>query len=78
MSTQETVTRVIVEMLGVPEADVKPDARMAEDLGADSLDCVEILLAIEEDLDIELNDDECAQCKTVGDWVAMVERRVAA
>jgi len=54
MSIEERVKKIIVEQLGVKEEDVKPEASFVEDLGADSLDTVELVMAIEEEFDIEI------------------------
>lgn len=53
MSIEERVKKIIVEQLGVKEEDVKPEASFVEDLGADSLDTVELVMALEEEFDIE-------------------------
>jgi acyl carrier protein len=60
------VRAVLAEQLAVDEAQVVPDARFAEDLNADSLDLVEAVLALEEEWDIEIPEDEMEQIKTVG------------
>ena len=60
------VNKVLAEQLAVDEAQVVPDARFAEDLNADSLDLVEAVLALEEEWDIEIPEDEMEQMKTVG------------
>lgn len=61
MSIEERVKKIIVEQLGVKEEDVKPEASFVEDLGADSLDTVELVMALEEEFDIEIPDDEEAE-----------------
>ena len=66
---EERVKKIIVEQLGVKEEDVKPAASFVDDLGADSLDTVELVMALEEEFDIEISDDEAEQAKTVGDVV---------
>lgn len=58
MSIEERVKKIIVEQLGVKEEDVKPEASFIEDLGADSLDTVELVMALEEEFDIEIPDEE--------------------
>ena len=58
MSIEERVKKIIVEQLGVKEEDVKPEASFVEDLGADSLDTVELVMALEEEFDIEIPDEE--------------------
>ena len=66
------VRKVLAEQLAVEETQVVPDARFAEDLNADSLDLVEAVLALEEEWDIEIPEDEMEQIKTVGGAVDMV------
>lgn len=57
--------KIIVEQLGVKEEDVKPEASFVEDLGADSLDTVELVMALEEEFDIEIPDEEAEKITTV-------------
>ena len=70
------VRKVLAEQLAVDEAQVVPDARFAEDLNADSLDLVEVVLALEEEWDIEIPEDEMEQIKTVGAAVDMVSTKL--
>ena len=65
MSIEERVKKIIVEQLGVKEEDVKPEASFVEDLGADSLDTVELVMALEEEFDIEIPDEEAEKIITV-------------
>ena len=65
MSIEERVKKIIVEQLGVKEEDVKPEAAFVEDLGADSLDTVELVMALEEEFDIEIPDEEAEKITTV-------------
>lgn len=65
MSIEERVKKIIVEQLGVKEEDVKPEASFVEDLGADSLDTVELVMALEEEFDIEIPDEEAEKITTV-------------
>lgn len=71
---QEKVTEIIVEQLGVSADQVKPEAKMIEDLGADSLDAVELVMAVEEEFGIEVPDEEAEKLITVGDITAHVEK----
>ena len=66
------VRKVLAEQLAVDEAQVVPDARFAEDLNADSLDLVEAVLALEEEWNIEIPEEEMEGVKTVGQAVALV------
>lgn len=69
----EKVTEIIVEQLGVSADQVKPESKMIEDLGADSLDAVELVMAVEEEFGIEVPDEEAEKLISVGDIIAHVE-----
>ena len=73
MSIEERVKKIIVEQLGVKEEDVKPEASFVEDLGADSLDTVELVLALEEEFDIEIPDEEAEKITTVQSAIDYVQ-----
>jgi len=70
------VRKVLAEQLAVDEAQVTPDARFAEDLNADSLDLVEAVLALEEEWNIEIPEDEMDGVKTVGQAVELVASKL--
>ncbi|HEX2439117.1 MAG TPA: acyl carrier protein [Methylomirabilota bacterium] len=72
-SVEEKVKEIIVEQLGVDEEDVNPNAKFIEDLGADSLDTVELVMALEEHFDIQIPDEEAEKIVTVGDAVAYIK-----
>ncbi|MEX2406176.1 MAG: acyl carrier protein [Actinomycetota bacterium] len=72
------VRKVLAEQLAVDEAQVVPDARFAEDLNADSLDLVEAVLALEEEWNIDIPEEEMEGVKTVGQAVALVEQKLGA
>ena len=72
-SVADKVKKIVVEQLGVSEDQVTPEAKFIEDLGADSLDVVEILMAIEENFGVSVSDDEIPNLKTVRDIVEYVE-----
>ena len=72
-SVFERIRDIIVEQLDVAADDVTPDARFVDDLGADSLDVVELIMRIEEELEIEIPDEEAEKLHTVKDAVAYVE-----
>lgn len=76
MGTQEKIVKVVVDQLGVKEEDVKSDARFVEDLGADSLDTVELVMALEEEFGIEIPDDDAEKAKTVGDVVSYIDKKI--
>ena len=73
MSIEERVKKIIVEQLGVKEEDVKPEASFVEDLGADSLDIVELVMALEEEFDIEIPDEEAEKITTVQSAIDYVQ-----
>ena len=64
-SVEDRVKKIVVEQLGVSEDQVTPDASFVDDLGADSLDTVELVMALEEEFDAEIPDDEAEKITTV-------------
>ena len=76
MDTKTRITKIIKEQLGVEESEVKPDARFVDDLGADSLDTVEILMAIEEEFGIEIPDEDAESAKTVEDVISYINKHL--
>jgi acyl carrier protein len=72
---QNKITKVIVEKLGVTEDQVKPEAAFIDDLGADSLDQVELVMALEDEFDIEIPDEEAEKLKKVSDVIAYVSSK---
>lgn len=77
MSAFEDIKAIIVEVLGVDPDQVTPEANFREDLEADSLDLVELIMAFEDKFGAEIPDDDAQQITTVGAAVAYVEKRVA-
>ena len=73
----ERVKKIVVEHLGVEAAQVKEDAKFIDDLGADSLDTVELVMAFEEEFSIEIPDDAAEKILTVKDAIAFIEKRAA-
>ena len=71
---QERVKNIIVEQLGVEADQVKPEAQFVNDLGADSLDTVELIMALEEEFDIEIPDEKAEKIKTVGEAIEYIEK----
>jgi acyl carrier protein len=67
MNTESKVKNIIVEQLGVDAEKVKPEASFIDDLGADSLDIVELVMAMEEEFDLEIPDEDAEKLRTVGD-----------
>jgi acyl carrier protein len=78
MSVEERVKSIIVEQLGVDAEEVNPDASFVEDLGADSLDTVELIMAFEEEFGVEISDDEAEKIRKVRDAVDYIEKRAKA
>lgn len=72
---QEKIKQIIVDELGVDEAEVTENARFIEDLGADSLDLVELVMRFEEDFDIEIPDEDAEKIQAVSDAYAYVEQQ---
>ncbi|MGK3739752.1 MAG: acyl carrier protein [Bacillariaceae sp.] len=70
----DKVIALIVEQLGVEEDKVVPEATFIDDLGADSLDTVELIMAIEEEFDCEIPEEEAATISTVGEVIAFVDK----
>ena len=73
-NVQERVKNIIVEQLGVEADQVKPEAQFVTDLGADSLDTVELIMALEEEFDIEIPDEKAEKIKTVGEAIDYIEQ----
>ena len=75
---EERVKKIIVEQLGVDEDAVKPDASIVDDLGADSLDTVELVMALEEEFEKEIPDEDAEKIRSVQDAISYVESHAAA
>lgn len=69
------VTKIIVDQLGVSADEVKPEAKFVDDLGADSLDLTELIMAMEEDFDIEIADDDAQKIQKVQDAIDYIEAK---
>jgi len=76
MSVEVKVKKIIMDQLGVSEDEVKSDASFVEDLGADSLDLTELIMAMEEEFSLEIDDEEAQKLLKVKDAIAYVERHV--
>ena len=72
-SVEEKVKEIIVEQLGVEEDEVTPNAKFIEDLGADSLDTVELLMALEVHFDTQIPDEDAEKIVTVGDAIQYIK-----
>jgi acyl carrier protein len=73
MDVKESVKKIICEQLSVAEEDVVPEASFVDDLGADSLDLVEMIMAMEEAFDVSIADEDAEKIKTVQDAYAYIE-----
>ena len=74
-SIEERVKEIIVDQLGVSADQVTPEAKFVEDLGADSLDTVELVMALEEEFDVEVPDDEAEKLQAVKDVVSFISSK---
>ncbi len=71
-STEDRVKDIIVDQLGVDEDKINPESKFVEDLGADSLDTVELVMAFEEEFDVEVPDEEAEKLQSVGDVITYI------
>lgn len=76
-STAERVKDIIVKQLGVKPEEVTDDASFTDDLGADSLDLVEVVMALEEEFGAQIPDEEAEKIKTVGDAIKFIDGKLA-
>ena len=74
-SVADKVKKIVVEQLGVSEDEVTPEAKFIEDLGADSLDQVELVMALEEEFGSDIPDEDAEKLTTVGDAIKYVESK---
>lgn len=74
MSVEDKVKKIIVEKLSVELNEVVPEASFVDDLGADSLDLVELIMSIEEEFDIEIDDDDAEKMLTVKDAIEYIDK----
>ena len=74
-AVEEKVKSIVVNQLGVNEEEVTKEASFVEDLGADSLDIVELVMALEEEFGIEIPDEEAEKIRTVGEAIAFIEAK---
>jgi acyl carrier protein len=78
MDLEKRVSEIIVEQLGVAKEEIVAEASFIDDLGADSLDIVELVMAMEEEFDVEIPDDDAEKIQTIGDAVAYLKERLHA
>ena len=74
--SEDRVKEIIVEQLGVSPEQVKPEGRFIDDLGADSLDTVELIMALEEEFNVEIPDEDAEKMVTVGDALNYLKEHV--
>jgi acyl carrier protein len=72
----ERLKKLLIDRVGVAEAKIKPEASLADDLGLDSLDGVELAMAIEDEFDLQIDDGQMKRLTTVADALALVEQRL--
>ncbi|OPX89930.1 MULTISPECIES: acyl carrier protein [Pelotomaculum] len=75
MSIADKVKAIIVDQLGVEEDEVIPEASFVDNLGADSLDIVELVMALEEEFDLEIPDEDAEKIRTVGEAIKYIQDR---
>src|SRR6267154_1344035 len=73
MAAEDKIKSIIAEQLGVKPEEVTPTASFVDDLGADSLDTVELIMALEEEFNVEIPDEDAEKMKTVGDVIKYIE-----
>ncbi len=78
MGLEDRVSAIIVEQLGVTKEELAPRASFIDDLGADSLDIVELVMAMEEEFDIEIPDDDAEKIQTIKDVISYVKGKIEA
>ena len=76
MALEDKIKEIIVEQLGVAQEEVVPEASFIDDLGADSLDIVELVMALEEEWGLEIPDDDAEKIQTIQDAINYIEERV--
>lgn len=75
MSVEDKIRSIISEQLGVKPEEVNPQASFIDDLGADSLDTVELIMALEEEFGVEIPDEDAEKMTTVGDAIKYIEEK---
>ena len=74
---KKRVTKIVSEQLGVEESKITDDSQFMEDLGADSLDTVELVMALEDEFDCEIPDEEAEKLKSVGEALSYIEKQAS-
>jgi acyl carrier protein len=78
MSVEDKVKKMIADQLGISESEIAPDAKFVDDLGADSLDIVELIMALEDEYSMEVPDKDAEMMETVGDVIKYIKGHLAA
>ena len=78
MAVESKIKTIIAEQLGVKPEEVTPNASFVDDLGADSLDTVELIMALEEEFNVEIPDEDAEKMKSVGDAIKYIEEKATA
>jgi acyl carrier protein len=75
MSVESKVRKIVIDQLGVSEEEITPEASFVDDLGADSLDTVEMVMAFEEEFGVEIPDEDAEKIKLVQDAVSYIDKK---
>lgn len=75
MSVESKVRKIIIDQLGVSEEEIRPEASFVDDLGADSLDTVEMVMAFEEEFGVEIPDEDAEKIRLVQDAVSYIDKK---
>ncbi len=77
MNVEKKIKQIIAEQLGISEEEISPEASFIEELGADSLDIVELIMGMEEEFEMEISDEDAEKMLTVQDAIDYVKKRIA-
>tara|TARA_Y100000590_G_scaffold33363_4_gene36545 strand:+ start:4130 stop:4366 length:237 start_codon:yes stop_codon:yes gene_type:complete len=77
MDLEKQIGEIIIEQLGVSKEEIVPEASFVDDLGADSLDIVELVMAMEEEFDVEISDDDAEKIQTIGAALSYLKKKLA-
>jgi len=75
MESMDRIKKIIVDQLGVDESKITENSSFVDDLGADSLDIVELIMAFEEEFDVEIPDEDAEKMKTIGDAIKYLSKQ---